>query len=80
MLNAICSTRLFKNNIQPIHFSIMKTDVTTTKGKIQKKSLWITKVLSKWGSNYINAMSKALYPTETKEGKSKNDIHRIFYK
>ena len=58
----------------------METHFTIPKGKMSNVKLLITRVLSKWASNYINAMSKALYPTETKGVQSKNDRHRIFYK
>ncbi|WP_271784260.1 hypothetical protein [Aquimarina algiphila] len=58
----------------------METHFTITKRKMNTMKLLITRVLSKWASNYINAMSKALYPQETKGIKSKNDRHRTFYK
>ncbi|WP_164914070.1 hypothetical protein [Aquimarina sediminis] len=58
----------------------METQFISTQEKKKNRKLLITRVLSKWASNYINAMSKALYPPGTKEVKSKNDKHRIFYK
>ncbi|WP_160114671.1 hypothetical protein [Aquimarina sp. AU474] len=58
----------------------METNFTITKGKKKGLKLLINRVLSKWVSNYIEAMSKALYPPETKGVQSKNDRHRIFYK
>ncbi|GGX02695.1 hypothetical protein [Aquimarina muelleri] len=58
----------------------MKTHFTITKGEMKRKTPWITRILLKWGSIYVNAMSKALYPPETKDIESKNDIHRTFYK
>ncbi|WP_158250523.1 hypothetical protein [Aquimarina sp. I32.4] len=58
----------------------MKTHLNTTKGEMKKKKPWIIRILTKWASNYINAMSKALYPPETKGVTSKNDRHRTFHK
>ncbi|WP_161634365.1 hypothetical protein [Aquimarina pacifica] len=58
----------------------MKTHVTSTERKIAKKKPFITKIVLKWASKYINAMTGALYPEETKGVKSKNDRHRTFYK
>ncbi len=58
----------------------METHFTISKGKMNTMKLLITRVVSKWTSNYIKAMSKALYPPETQGVKSKNDRHRIFYK
>ncbi len=58
----------------------METNFTITKGNKKGLILLITTVLSKWVSSYIKAMSKALYPPETKGVSSKNDIHRTFYK
>ncbi len=58
----------------------METHFTITKRKKKSLKLLITRVVSKWISNYIKAMSKALYPPETQGVKSKNDRHRIFYK
>ncbi|WP_158597748.1 MULTISPECIES: hypothetical protein [Aquimarina] len=58
----------------------MKTHFIITKRKKKGLKLLITRMLSKWASNYIKAMSKALYPSETQGVKSKNDRHRIFYK
>lgn len=58
----------------------METQVTITKNKQRNIRLFVSKVLIKWASNYITAMSKALYPPETKAAKSKNDRHRMFHK
>lgn len=58
----------------------METHFTITKGKMSNVKLLITRVLSKWASNYVKAMSKALYPPETKEVNSKNDRHRMLHK
>ncbi|PKV51354.1 hypothetical protein ATE84_3429 [Aquimarina sp. MAR_2010_214] len=58
----------------------METHFTITKGKMNSIKLLITRVLSKWMSNYVKAMSKALYPSETKKVSSKNDRHRILHK
>ncbi|WP_165583376.1 hypothetical protein [Aquimarina atlantica] len=52
----------------------MKTQLTNNK---ERK---ISTILAKWLSNYITAMSKALYPPEVKGVESKNDRHRIFDK
>ncbi|WP_226294092.1 hypothetical protein [Aquimarina algicola] len=57
----------------------MKTHFIITK-KEKSLKLLIAQILIKWASNYIEAMSKALYPPETREVKSKNDIHRMFHK
>jgi hypothetical protein len=54
--------------------------ISNTNAKMSTTKLLITRVLSKWASNYINAMSKGLYPPETKGIESKNDVHRAFYK
>ncbi len=54
----------------------MKTNSTINKKGADKEKWKITK----WISLYINAMSKALYPPETKGVKSKNDRHITFYK
>ncbi len=58
----------------------METQFTITKVKKKRLKDLITRVLSKWASNYIESMSKALYPSDYGGVKSKNDIHRIFYK
>ncbi len=58
----------------------MKTHFTSTKRKLSNVKLLIGKVVSKWASDYINAMTKALYPPDTDGVKSKNDKHRIFHK
>ncbi len=58
----------------------MKIHFTITKRKKKSLKLLIIKMVSKWASNYIKAMSTALYPPETKNVKSKNDRHRTFYK
>jgi len=54
----------------------MKTLVTNTKEK-RKHPLFI--VLTKLMTQYINGMSKALYP-DTDTPSEKNDKNRIFYK
>ena len=54
-----------------IHFTITR---------MKSLRFFIAKLLVKWISNYINAMSQALYPPETRNVQSKNDRHRTFYK
>ncbi|WP_211074801.1 hypothetical protein [Aquimarina sp. MMG016] len=58
----------------------MKTHFTITKGKKKGLKLLLTKVLSKWASNYIRSMSKALFPPGSEEVQPKNDKHRILHK
>ncbi len=59
---------------------IMKTHVVSAKKEINDVKTLKTNILVRWASNYINAMTIALYPKETRGVESKNDIHRIFYK
>ncbi|MFD2562778.1 hypothetical protein [Aquimarina rubra] len=54
----------------------MKTQLTITK---QKRKNGLQLLLIKWVSNYINSMTKALYP-DADTPKGKNDQNRIFYK
>ncbi|WP_299434330.1 hypothetical protein [uncultured Aquimarina sp.] len=54
----------------------MKTQLTITKEKT-KNSLQL--LLLKWVSNYVDSMTKALYP-DIHILKSKNDQNCIFYK
>ncbi|PKV52902.1 hypothetical protein ATE84_5034 [Aquimarina sp. MAR_2010_214] len=56
----------------------MKAQLTNTKEKNIKGK--ISQIITKWLSNYITAMSKFLYPPESKGVQSKNDRHRIFHK
>jgi hypothetical protein len=56
----------------------MKTQLTNIKEKNIKRR--IAKLVTKWLSNYITAMSKALYPPGSEGVQSKNDRHRTFYK
>ncbi|MCK8520150.1 hypothetical protein M0D21_01110 [Aquimarina sp. D1M17] len=58
----------------------METNFTIKKTKRSSGKLSISKALLRWGGRYICAMSKALYPPETRGVQSKNDRHRIFYK
>lgn len=57
----------------------METHVTTTKEKTKNATPRMARVLMKWASSYINAMSKALYP-ESNQVQSKNDRHRMWHK
>jgi len=54
----------------------MKTQLTITK---EKTTNGLQHLLVKWASNYINSMTKTLYP-DTDTVNSKNDKHRFFYK
>ncbi|WP_159025523.1 hypothetical protein [Aquimarina sp. Aq78] len=56
----------------------MKTQLTNTKEKNTKRK--IDTLVTKWLSNYITAMCKALYPPGSEGIQSKNDRHRTFYK
>lgn len=57
----------------------METHMTTTKETTKKVTPMMARVLMRWASSYINAMTKALYP-ESDQVQSKNDRHRMWYK
>ncbi|MDY8134631.1 hypothetical protein [Aquimarina sp. 2201CG5-10] len=58
----------------------MKTHFTINKVKKNDWKPVITRVVTKWTSNYIKAMRTVLYPSESEGIENKNDVHRIFYK
>ncbi|SHJ47514.1 hypothetical protein [Aquimarina spongiae] len=58
----------------------METHVTSQKTRTKGWKQLITATMKRWAASYIQSMSKALYPPETKGVQSKNDRHRSFYK
>ena len=58
----------------------MNTHVIITNVKTKSLKSLIARVLLKWTSNYVTAMSKALYPFNSIETEDNNDTYRIFYK
>ncbi|MDH7447723.1 hypothetical protein [Aquimarina sp. 2201CG14-23] len=57
----------------------MKTQLTITKRKTNSIIKNIGKLFIKWGSAYVSATSKALYP-DANTPSSEHDKNRIFYK